>query len=49
VTGDITQIIAQLPPMVEALTGIKLEELIKRIPMMAASSPVIDATPEEKK
>ena len=26
-TGDITQIIAQLPPMVEALTGIKLDEL----------------------
>jgi flotillin len=31
-TGDITQIIAQLPPVVEAMTGLKLEDMIKRIP-----------------
>lgn len=34
-TGDITQIIAQLPPMVEALTGLKLEDLIKNVPGMS--------------
>lgn len=28
ITGDIANIIAQLPPMVESLTGIKLEELV---------------------
>ena len=49
VTGDITQIIAQLPPMVEALTGIKLEELIKRIPNMAAPPTVIDGNVDEAK
>jgi flotillin len=38
VTGDVAQIIAQLPPMVEALTGIKLEELVKRIPSMTPAA-----------
>ncbi len=34
-TGDITQIIAQLPPVVESLTGLKLEEILRKIPGMA--------------
>lgn len=45
VTADITQIIAQLPPMVEALTGIKLDELVKRIPILhadACEKPVVE-------
>jgi flotillin len=51
VTADVTQIIAQLPPMVEALTGLKLDELISRIPTMSAQAaaparPIIDADPE---
>lgn len=32
VTQDIAQVIAQLPPVVESLTGVKLEELLKRVP-----------------
>lgn len=32
ITGDITQIIAQLPPVVESLTGLKFEEILGRIP-----------------
>lgn len=38
VTADVTQIIAQLPPMVEALTGIKLDELVKKIPNMGVKT-----------
>ena len=33
-TGDVTQIIAQLPPIIESLTGIKLERLIQEIPSL---------------
>jgi len=32
ITGDITQIIAQLPPVVESLTGLKFEDILGRIP-----------------
>ena len=32
ITGDITNIIAQLPPVVEALSGVNLSEMVKRIP-----------------
>jgi flotillin len=32
ITGDITNIIAQLPPVVEALSGVNLGEMVKRIP-----------------
>ena len=51
ITADVTQIIAQLPPMVEALTGIKLDELVRKVPGMAAAaanssgSSVIEAAP----
>src|SRR6516162_8533551 len=31
-TGDVTQIISQLPPMIESLTGIKFEKLLEQIP-----------------
>jgi flotillin len=31
-TGDVTQILAQLPPVLESLTGIKLEQLIEKVP-----------------
>jgi flotillin len=33
-TGDVTQIIAQLPPVLESLTGIKFETLMARIPAL---------------
>jgi flotillin len=32
ITRDVTQVMAELPAVVEALTGTKLEELTKRIP-----------------
>jgi flotillin len=32
ITGDITQILAQLPTIVESLTGVKLSDIVKRIP-----------------
>src|SRR5258707_9000601 len=31
-TGDITQIVSQLPPILESLTGVKLEKLLERVP-----------------
>jgi len=34
VTGDITQIMSQLPPVIESLTGIKLEKLIEQVPAL---------------
>jgi flotillin len=33
-TGDVTQIISQLPPVVESLTGIKFEKLLEQIPAL---------------
>lgn len=41
VTQDISNIIAQLPPIVESLSGVKLDELLKKIPSTIA--------PEKKK
>jgi flotillin len=32
ITGDLTNIIAQLPPLLESLTGVKFEQLLKQIP-----------------
>lgn len=37
ITGDIAQILAQLPPVVESLTGIKLEKLIEQVPAIKKS------------
>lgn len=36
ITGDVAQIIAQLPPVVEALSGVNISELIKRLPGIGA-------------
>jgi flotillin len=33
-TGDVTQIVAQLPPVIESLTGISLEKLIHQVPSL---------------
>lgn len=43
-TGDVTQIVAQLPPVIESLTGIKFEQLLQQVPglknaMTAATLP----------
>jgi flotillin len=32
ITGDVTQVVAELPAVLEALTGVKLEDLAKRVP-----------------
>src|SRR5439155_5514231 len=36
-TGDVTQIVAQLPPMIESLTGIKFEKLLEQVPGLRKS------------
>src|SRR2546428_14127027 len=33
-TGDVTQIVAQLPPVIESLTGVKVEKLLEQIPSL---------------
>lgn len=33
-TGDVTQIMAQLPPVLESLTGVKLEKLLEQVPAL---------------
>jgi len=33
-TGDVTQIISQLPPVIESLTGIKFETLLAQVPAL---------------
>src|SRR5512145_2471652 len=36
-TGDITQIVAQLPPVIESLTGIQLDKLMRQVPSLKAA------------
>jgi flotillin len=43
VTKDVADIVAQLPPVIESLSGIDLHKLIKRIPGMADNT----ATPKD--
>src|SRR6266705_1809384 len=46
-TGDITQIISQLPPVLESLTGVKFEKLLEQVPSMRKS--IAPSIIEEKK
>ena len=39
ITGDITNIIAQLPPLVEALTGVDLNNVVKAVPRLLDQEP----------
>jgi flotillin len=43
-TGDVTQIVAQLPPVIESLTGINLEKLLQQVPSLRRSmdKPIIE-------
>lgn len=43
-TGDVTQIVAQLPPVIESLTGIKFEKLLEQVPSLrkAVNSPEVE-------
>ena len=45
VTRDVTQVMAELPAVVEALTGTKLEDLAKRIPGVTRPDPAQPAEP----
>jgi flotillin len=38
-TGDVTQILAQLPPVLESLTGMKLEHLLAKVPGLKKAMP----------
>jgi flotillin len=33
-TGDVTEILSQLPPVIESLTGIKFEKLVEQVPAL---------------
>jgi flotillin len=38
-TGDMTQIMAQLPPIIESLTGVKFEKLMQQVPALRKAMP----------
>lgn len=46
-TGDITQIVAQLPPVIESLTGINFEKLIQQVPALRKSLTKPELTDEK--
>ena len=47
-TGDVTQILAQLPPVIESLTGIKLEKLLEQVPALRKTKGVVITETKEK-
>ena len=47
VTQDVINIVAQLPPLIESLSGVDLKELIKRVPGLSGQTKVVDARPVE--
>ncbi|TMK63851.1 MAG: flotillin family protein [Actinobacteria bacterium] len=47
ITKDVTQIVAELPEVLEALTGLNLEELAKRVPGVKGSGDAVDGDAEE--
>jgi flotillin len=48
VTGDVAEILSQLPPVIESLTGIKLEKLIEQIPALRKAVGDSPAKDEDK-
>ncbi len=38
IAGDVAQVVAQLPAVIETLTGIKLQKLLERLPALAGAS-----------
>jgi len=48
VTGDVTQIIAQLPPVLESLTGVKLDRLLEQVPALKRAMKKDSGSPAEK-
>jgi flotillin len=47
-TGDVTQIISQLPPVLEALTGVKFEKLLEQVPALKKAMAKDDSDKPEK-
>ena len=47
ITKDVTQVVAELPEVLEALTGLNLEELAKRVPGVKGSGDAVDGDAEE--
>jgi flotillin len=47
ITKDVTNVVAELPAILEALTGVKLEDMAKRVPGMKGSDADADGTAEE--
>ena len=43
-TGDVTQIISQLPPVIESLTGVKFEKLLEQVPAIRKAMGKDDVT-----
>jgi flotillin len=48
-TGDVTQIISQLPPVLESLTGISFEKLMEQVPALRKAKEGSDAAEKEEK
>jgi len=46
-TGDVTQIVSQLPPVIESLTGLKFEQLLQQVPALRKAIPSTEV--EEKR
>jgi hypothetical protein len=39
----VTQVVAQLPTVIEALAGLKLEDIVKRVPSVKDADADVDA------
>jgi flotillin len=48
-TGDVTQIISQLPPVLESLTGVKFEKLLEQVPALKKAMGKENEGEEKKK
>jgi flotillin len=46
ISGEVAKVVAELPEMLEALTGVKLEELLKRVPGIQKADAEADAEEE---
>jgi flotillin len=47
ITQDVTQIVAELPAVIEALTGMKLEDLTRKVPGVKNGDDAVDTDAEE--
>src|SRR5204862_8303207 len=44
-TGDVANIISQLPPVLESLTGVKFATLLEQVPALRKAMETVPATP----